>query len=209
MGELALQVPKVREGDFYPASLEKGLRSERALKLALAEMYVQGVSTRKVAAITEQLCGLAVTVSEVSRAAQALDGQLTAWRERPLEAYAYVYLDARYEKVRHGGLVVDVAVLLAAGVRPDGQREVLGCWVRSIGARSPLARFPGVAEGPWPARHPALYPRCPRRAESGQAGDFPRYSLATVSISSAKERRRLHPTPVAAPGGGRRATHHL
>lgn len=129
LGELALQVPKVREGDFYPASLEQGLRSERALKLALAEMYVQGVSTRKVAAITEQLCGFAVTASEVSRAAQALDEQLQAWRERPLGAYAYVYLDARYEKVRHGGLVVDVAVLLAAGVRPDGQREVLGCSV--------------------------------------------------------------------------------
>ena len=90
-------MPKVREGDFYPASLEKGLRSERALKLALAEMYVQGVSTRKVAAITEQLCGFAVTASAVSRAAQALDEQLQAWRERPLDAYAYVYLDARYE----------------------------------------------------------------------------------------------------------------
>ena len=129
LGELNLQVPKVREGDFYPTSLEKGIRSERALKVALAEMYVQGVSTRKVAAITEQLCGFAVTASEVSRAAQALDEQLQAWRERPLGAYAYVYLDARYEKVRHGGLVVDVAVLLAAGVRPDGHREVLGCSV--------------------------------------------------------------------------------
>lgn len=129
LGELQLQVPKVREGDFYPASLEKGLRSERALKVALAEMYVQGVSTRKVAAITEHLCGFAVTASEVSRAAQALDEQLATWRERPLAAYPYVYLDARYEKVRHGGLVVDVAVLLAAGVRPDGQREVLGCSV--------------------------------------------------------------------------------
>ena len=129
LGELQLQVPQVREGDFYPASLEKGLRSERALKVALAEMYVQGVSTRKVAEITEKLCGFSVTSSEVSRAAQALDEQLQAWRERPLGAYAYVYLDARYEKVRHGGLVVDVAVLLAAGVRPDGQREVLGCSV--------------------------------------------------------------------------------
>lgn len=129
VGELQLAVPQVREGDFYPASLEKGLRSERALKLALAEMYVQGVSTRKVAEITERLCGFAVTSSEVSRAARALDEQLAAWRERPLGAYRYVYLDARYEKVRHGGLVIDVAVLLAAGVRADGQREVLGCSV--------------------------------------------------------------------------------
>ncbi len=129
VGKLALQVPQVRDGDFYPSSLEKGLRSERALKLALAEMYVQGVSTRKVAEITEQLCGFAVTSSEVSRAARALDEQLASWRQRPLEAYAYVYLDARYEKVRHGGLVVDVAVLLAAGVNAEGHREVLGCSV--------------------------------------------------------------------------------
>jgi putative transposase len=129
IGALNLAVPQVREGDFYPASLEKGLRSERALKLALAEMYVQGVSTRKVAEITEQLCGFAVTSAEVSRAAQALDEQLAAWRDRPLGAYPYVYLDARYEKVRHSGLVIDVAVLLAAGVRADGYREVLGCSV--------------------------------------------------------------------------------
>lgn len=129
VGELQLAVPQVREGNFYPASLEKGLRSERALKVALAEMYVQGVSTRKVAEITEKLCGFAVTASEVSRAARLLDEQLTAWRERPLGAYPYVYLDARYEKVRHGGLVIDAAVLLAAGVSPDGHREVLGCSV--------------------------------------------------------------------------------
>jgi len=129
LGELQLAIPQVREGDFYPASLEKGLRSERALKVALAEMYVQGVSTRKVADITEKLCGFAVTSSEVSRAAQALDEQLAAWRQRPLGPYPYVYLDARYEKVRHGGLVIDVAVLLAAGVRADGHREVLGCSV--------------------------------------------------------------------------------
>ena len=129
VGALQLAVPQVREGDFYPASLEKGLRSERALKVALAEMYVQGVSTRKVADITEKLCGFAVTASKVSRAAQTLDEQLTAWRERPLGAYPYVFLDARYEKVRHGGLVIDVAVLLAAGVRRDGRREVLGCSV--------------------------------------------------------------------------------
>jgi transposase-like protein len=129
LGALPLMVPQVREGDFYPSTLEKGLRSERALKLALAEMYVQGVSTRKVAEITEQLCGFAISSSEVSRAAQALDEQLSAWRERQLGAYPYVYLDARYEKVRHGGTVIGVAVLLAAGVDTAGQREVLGCSV--------------------------------------------------------------------------------
>ena len=83
VGKITLDVPQVREGDFYPNSLEKGIRSERALKLALAEMYVQGVSTRKVAAITERMCGFAVSSSQVSKATAELDEQLQAWRERP------------------------------------------------------------------------------------------------------------------------------
>ena len=126
VGEITLAVPQVREGGFYPRSLEKGLRSERALKLALAEMYVSGVSTRKVARITEQLCGFEVSSTQVSRCAAMLDEELAAWRSRPLDAYAYVVLDARYESVRHAGQVVDVAVLLAMGVRSDGKREILG-----------------------------------------------------------------------------------
>lgn len=126
VGALNLAVPQVREGGFYPQSLDKGLRSERALKLALAEMYVAGVSTRKIARVTQELCGFEVSSSEVSRCAAALDDELAAWRERPLGAYPYVVLDARYEKMRHGGSVVDCAVLLAMGVNPDGQRELLG-----------------------------------------------------------------------------------
>ena len=126
VGALELAVPQVREGGFYPQSLDKGLRSERALKLALAEMVVTGVSTRKIARVTQELCGFEVSSSEVSRCAAELDDELAAWRERPLGAYPYVVLDARYEKMRHGGSVVDCAVLLAMGVNPDGQRELLG-----------------------------------------------------------------------------------
>ena len=126
MGELTVNVPQVREGGFYPHSLDKGVRSERALKLALAEMYVQGVSTRKVAAITEQLCGFEVSSTQVSRAAAELDAVLSAWRTRPLGEYAYVYLDARYEKVRQDGQVRDAAVLIASGVDAAGKRAVLG-----------------------------------------------------------------------------------
>jgi transposase-like protein len=121
VGALDLDVPQVRDSSFYPSSLEKGLRSERALKIALAEMYVQGVSTRKVAKITEQLCGFEVTSTQVSRAAKELDQILEQWRNRELGAYPYVYLDARYEKVRHDGCVVDVAVLVAVGVSETGQ----------------------------------------------------------------------------------------
>ncbi len=126
LGALTLAVPQVREGGFYPQSLDNGVRSERALKLALAEMYVQGVSTRKVAAITEQLCGFEVSSTQVSRAAADLDAVLTAWRTRPLDAYPYVYLDARYEKVRQAGQVRDAAVLIASGVDATGKRAILG-----------------------------------------------------------------------------------
>lgn len=126
VGKLTLAVPQVREGGFYPKSLEKGLRSERALKLALAEMYVQGVSTRKVAAITEQLCGFEVTSAQVSRAAIELDEVLAAWRERPLGEFPYVLLDARYENVRVDGQVRSVAVFTAVGVDLLGHRQVLG-----------------------------------------------------------------------------------
>src|ERR671927_350147 len=126
LGTLTVDVPQVREGGFYPQSLDKGVRSERALKLALAEMYVQGVSTRKVAAITEQLCGFEVSSTQVSRAAAELDAVLAAWRSRPLGVYRYLYLDARYEKVRQDGQVRDAAVLIASGVDAAGKWAVLG-----------------------------------------------------------------------------------
>ena len=126
LGEITFNVPQVREGGFYPEALEKGLRSERALTLALAEMYVQGVSTRKVAAITEQLCGTAVTSMQVSNAAMLLDETLTAWRNRPLGEFLYLYLDARYEKVRQDGQIRDAAILIASGIDLHGKRQILG-----------------------------------------------------------------------------------
>jgi transposase-like protein len=126
IGKLELQVPQTRGVEFYPKSLERGVRSERALKLAVAEMYVQGVSTRKVTEITQELCGLDISSSQVSRCAQLLGEELRSWRERPLGKLSYLILDARYEKVRHGGSVIDCAVLIALGVLPNGKRTVLG-----------------------------------------------------------------------------------
>jgi len=126
LGSLNLQVPQVREGDFYPSFLERGLRSERALHLALAEMYIQGVSTRKVTSILEELCGLEVSSMDVSRASKLLDEEFSVWRARPLGQFSYLILDARYEKVRQGGHVVDSAVLVAYGVDIQGIRHVLG-----------------------------------------------------------------------------------
>ena len=126
VGKLHLAVPQTRDSSFYPKSLEKGLRSERALKLSLAEMYLTGVSTRKVARITEELCGFEVTRMEVSRATVALDEEFEKWRNRPLGAFAYLILDARYEKVRVEGIVRSVAVLVAIGVTAEGVRQPLG-----------------------------------------------------------------------------------
>jgi transposase-like protein len=126
LGALELRVPQTRGVPFYPSALEKGQRSERALKLAIAEMYVQGVTTRKVTAVMEELCGLEVTSTQVSRAVQALDAELTQWRERPLGEIPYVFFDARYEKVRVNGVVVSCALLVAIGITPAGQRTVLG-----------------------------------------------------------------------------------
>jgi putative transposase len=126
VGGITFAVPQVREGGFYPEALEKGLRSERALTLVLAEMYVQGVSTRKVKAITEQMCGTSVSSATVSRAAAQLDAELEKWRNRPLGEYPYVFLDAYYEQVREDGQVRHLAILVAVGVNPQGKREILG-----------------------------------------------------------------------------------
>jgi len=131
VGKLELTIPQVRgmRGlKFYPQSLERGCRSERALKLAVAEMYVMGVSTRKVTKITEELCGFEVSSGQVSRLSKEMDETLEAFRTRPLEdEYPFVYFDALYEKVRYGGVVRDLAVLVAIGVnKRTGKREILG-----------------------------------------------------------------------------------
>ncbi len=126
VGDITFDIPQVREGNFYPSALEKGLRSERALHLTFAEMYIQGVSTRKVSAILEQLCGSEVSSTQVSRAAKQLDEALAAWRTQPLGEICYLFLDAHFEKVRENGQIRDIAILSAAGVNRAGKRQMLG-----------------------------------------------------------------------------------
>jgi len=126
MGAVLLDVPQTRNMAFYPSCLERGIRSERALNLSMAEMYVQGVSTRKVSRIMETLCGFEVSSTQVSQATQKLDLELHSWRERPLGNIQYMILDARYEKIRHGGSVIACAVLVAVGIDPEGKRSILG-----------------------------------------------------------------------------------
>jgi putative transposase len=125
-GELELRVPQVRESGFYPSCLEKGEKVEQALKLALAEAYVQGVSTRKAKKLTEELCGKEISSSQVSRFSELLDEEVQQFKQRPLGKYRYVYFDAQYEKIRYEGSVRSLAVLKAVGVNEEGIREILG-----------------------------------------------------------------------------------
>ncbi len=146
VGDLHLNVPQTRDVDFYPQALERGVGSERALTTALAEMYVQGVSTRKVSKIVEQLCGHEISSSTVSRLTGQLDEELQRWRERPLGDAPYLVLEARYEHVRRGATVVDMALLIAIGITADGQRTVLGVSVSDSEAEV------GTAAKRWSAR---------------------------------------------------------
>jgi transposase-like protein len=127
VGTLNLLVPQDREGTFSTRLFSRYQRNEKALVLALMEMYVEGVSTRKVKEVTEELCGTSFSKSLVSSLAGSLDSELQAWRSRRLEAEAYPYLfvDARYEKVRVDGRVVSQGVLVVSGVRDDGYREIV------------------------------------------------------------------------------------
>ena len=131
-GTLNLRIPKTArhvDEPFYPQSLERGLRSQRAMMLTVAEMYVTGVSTRRVEKVMRSMGIENISSTQVSRANQTMDEALQAWRERPLGKISYLILDARYEKVREGHQVVDMAVLSAVGVLPCGRRCVLGTMV--------------------------------------------------------------------------------
>ena len=127
-GTVRLEVPKTagHEAPFYPQALERGRRSCRAVMLAVAEMYIKGVSTRDAEAVMREFGLESLSSSQVSRAAKLLDGELDAWRNRPLGEIRYLLLDARYEKVREGGVVRDAAVLSVIGIGPDQRRRVLG-----------------------------------------------------------------------------------
>jgi transposase-like protein len=127
IGKLELRIPRDREGRFSTELFERYQRSEKAFVSALAEMYVQGVSTRKVKRITEELCGHSFSASTISRINKDLDQVLSRFAERPLdEPYPYLILDARYEKVRLEGVIQSQAVLIAIGINWEGRRQVLG-----------------------------------------------------------------------------------
>jgi putative transposase len=142
VGKLELRVPQDRDGRFSTELFERHRRSERALVAALAEMYVQGVSTRKVKAITEELCGHSFSASSISAINKRLDEGLRQFAGRRLEeAYPYLILDARYERVREAGVIRSHAVLVAIGIGWDGRRSVLGVELATRESRSSWKEF--------------------------------------------------------------------
>jgi len=141
VGRLELMVPKDREGRFQTELFEKYQRSEKALVLAIAEMYVAGVSTRKVKKITEELCGLEISRSQVSSLVKHLEEEIQQWRMRPLDKqYPYLVVDARYEKIRRDGAVIPQGVLIVVGVDEEGLREALGVWCADLESEATWSR---------------------------------------------------------------------
>src|SRR3954463_16348605 len=137
VGKLELRVPQDRDGRFSTELFERYQRSEQALVATLAEMYVQGVSTRKVKAITEELCGHSFSASAISSINKRLDESLAQFASRRLEeTYPYLILDARYEKVREDGVVGSQAVLIAIGIDWDGRRQILAVEMANCESRS-------------------------------------------------------------------------
>jgi transposase-like protein len=142
VGKIELRVPRDRNGDFSTALFERFQRSEKALVSALAEMYVQGVSTRKVKAITEELCGHSFSASVISEINKGLDETLTKFARRRLpEDYPYLILDARYERIREDGVIQSQAVLVALGINWEGHRQVLGIELANRESQSSWREF--------------------------------------------------------------------
>jgi transposase-like protein len=142
VGKLKLRVPQDRQGRFSTEVFDRYQRSEKALVSAMAEMYIQGVSTRKVKAITEELCGHAFSASTVSRINKKLDTQLAQFAKRRLEeSYPFLVLDARYERVRENGCIRRRAVLVAIGINEEGRRCVLAVELANRESRSSWKDF--------------------------------------------------------------------
>lgn len=169
VGTLILQVPQTRDGQFYPSILERYQRSEKALVLALAEAYLQGVSTRKMKRVTEELMGKEFSSTTISQFAMRLDAELDAWRERSFtKEYPYVVVDARYESSRVDGKILDIAVPIAIGIDSEGYRHVLGVntawsesgdsWDRFIGGLKErgLKGVKLITSDDHPGIHPAI-----------------------------------------------------
>src|SRR5690349_14821618 len=195
VGKLELRVPQDRAGRFSTELFERYQRSERALVAALAEMYVQGVSTRKVKAITEELCGHSFSASAISAMNQRLDAGLAQFASRPLaEAFPYLILDARYERVREAGVIVSQAVLIAIGIDWDGRRQVLAVELANRESRSSWRDFLLGLKARF-ARRRIRRRRRSRRPQRGTARGTGGGGVSALLCAFSAERARLRAAP--------------
>jgi transposase-like protein len=182
-GTVELAIPKLRSGSYFPDwLLERRRRVEQALVSVVATSYLLGVSTRRVDKLVEQLGIKGISKSQVSEMSKILDAQVTAFRNRALDAgpYAFVWMDALTQKVREGGRAVNVHVLVATGVNADGHREILGVEVTSSEDGAGRLAFPARAGRPGPIRRPTRHLRCPPWSHRGDRSDAARCRLAAV-----------------------------
>ena len=191
-GRVTVAIPQTRNCDFYPQSLQKGLRSERSLTMAMAEMYVQGVSTRKVKNILEKMCGLEVSSTQVSDAAKSLDEEIRLFKERRLGCYPVLCVDAEYQRVRTDGSVVDASVLQAVGrINAEGRREVVGMSLSTGEAEVHWRTFlTGLLNRGW---RETDCKRRPCRIEGRESLRFPGSTMAAMLLPPVPKRTGLRP----------------
>ena len=161
-GTVELRIPKLRKGSYFPSFLEPRRMAEKALTAVIQEAYVQGISTRSVDDLVRAMGMSGVSKSQVSRQCEKIDGKVKAFLERPIEGdWPYLWVDATYLKVRRGGRIVSVAVIIAVGVNSDGRREVLGMEIGTSEAEPIWTGVLAHADAPRPARRQARRLRRP------------------------------------------------
>jgi len=194
VGEIDLLVPRKRQSAaYFPSFLEPRRRSEQAIVAVVLEAYVNGVSTRKVDRLVEQLGVPGMTKDRVSAMCRGLDEQVEAFRTRSLEGeYPYLWLDAKHVKVRSGGHVRSKALVIAYAVHESGRREVIGLDLGEVESGGFSRRVPALAEGSRPRRGAPLRLR-PSRGTEG--GDRPRPRLPVAALHRALRARHARPLP--------------
>jgi putative transposase len=150
-GRIALEIPRLRKGSYFPSFLEPRRTAEKALTAVMQEAYVHGVSTRSLDDLVKAMGASGVSKSQVSRLVEEIDGRVNAFLARPIEGeWPYLWIDATYVKAREAGRIVSTATIIAGGVNTDGRREVLGVH-RPLGSRNVLEGLPAHAGRPRPA----------------------------------------------------------
>ncbi len=201
VGEIELLIPRKRQGPaYFPSFLEPRRRSEQAIVAVVMEAYVNGVSTRKVDRLVEQLGIAGMTKDRVSALCRGLDEQVELFRQRPLEgAYPYLWLDAKHVKVRDHGRVVSKALVVAYAVHESGVREIIGLDIGEVESGQLLGRVPALAQEARPERRPARGLRPARRSQArDRAG--PRLPLAALHRALRPRHARALPPRPARPG---------